>query len=198
MSRFLSADSCAKILSLSRSEKGKSQKYMAKALGKSVGTIQNWEAGVGSPNLLDFVEWFNVLGTNPLRYVLDFVHPETYDGLAPDSSTDMVRSALLNYLQHDASDDEVRKLAFCIFGDTGSSWHSQLEMICAHNHAPLKSRIPVASAIATNFVLANELGEIVCPDNIMPDIGYLKDAIDRAIVSVSQKKNGYTNIKGGT
>lgn len=185
LNRVLTAENLASCLSRSRTELNKSQKYMAQALGKSVGTIQHWEDGIGSPNLLDFLEWFNVLGLNPMRYLLDFLYPDTFEGI---ESSDEIRQALIGYLKDNAPDSEIKKLAFCIFGNTGSSWHSQLDMLCAHNHTPMQSRISVASAITTNYAIAQSLDKLECTDHIMPDINNLKDSIDKAIQSVCDNK----------
>ena len=63
----------AKIWADSRVDAGKTQDYMAKGLGVSKKTIQNWENGVTAPDFFMGSEWFRVLGINPLPYYLSFL-----------------------------------------------------------------------------------------------------------------------------
>lgn len=73
MNRITTADHLSAMLTKSRKDAGQTQKYMAKALGKSLGTISNWEMGIGAPNLLDTIEWFDVLNLNFISYWVNFM-----------------------------------------------------------------------------------------------------------------------------
>lgn len=85
----------AQIWSLSRTDAGKTQEFMANGLGVSKKTIQNWEKGASSPDLFEGSEWFRVLGTNPLPYYLAFLYPWLFDGIKPETSDEEVENALL-------------------------------------------------------------------------------------------------------
>ena len=85
----------AKIWSLSRSDAGKTQEYMASGLGVSKKTIQNWEKGVSAPDLYEGSEWFRVLGSNPMPYYLAFLYPWLFDGITPEDDDQDIEQALL-------------------------------------------------------------------------------------------------------
>lgn len=85
----------ARIWSLSRSDAGKTQEYMANGLGVSKKTIQNWEKGVSAPDLYEGAEWFRVLGSNPMPYYLAFLYPWLFDGIKPEDDDQEIEEALL-------------------------------------------------------------------------------------------------------
>ena len=68
----------SKIWWQSRADAEKSQEYMALGLGVSKKTIQNWEKGIAAPNLYQGIEWFQLLGLNPMHYYLEFLYPSLF------------------------------------------------------------------------------------------------------------------------
>ena len=74
----------AQVWSLSRQDAGRTQEEMAKGLGISKKTVQNWENGVTFPDLYTGCEWFRVLGMNPLPYYLAYLFPDFFDGIDPE------------------------------------------------------------------------------------------------------------------
>lgn len=64
-------DMTSEIMAEARIGKNRSQQYMAKALGRSLTTIQNWESGISIPKLSDMGAWFGALGVNPMRSCLE-------------------------------------------------------------------------------------------------------------------------------
>lgn len=172
-SRITNSEKLALMLSSSRVSAGKSQKFMAKALGKSIGTIQNWESGVGAPNLLDMMEWFEILNINPLKYFLDFLHPDTFNcNDSANSSTDnneKLREALLTYIRDCSPDEDIKKLHYCILGNTNSSWSALLDIMTAYKHLTAKSRISIAQQIMNSYELEKDCETLVSPDSIMPN-----------------------------
>lgn len=179
------------ILSKSRTDANKTQRYMAKALGKSVPTIQNWESGYTTIDILQFQSWFKVLGVNPLRYILAFLYPDPFRTAKSSDDDNKIDEALHLYLSDVATPSEKRKLAYCIFGNTGSSWHSQLEMLTAHNHCTLRSRVTVAQAIYDSYIMEDAQNILVKQDHIAPDIEVLRSAINSGRVSVLNGHRGY-------
>lgn len=177
MQRNLTADQLCLVLAKSRTEQNRSQKYMAKAMHRSIGTVQNWEYGLSAPNVLELCEWFDVLGVNPLRYILDILHPNEYSCVGESADDAVIKSALEKYLLEIATDRERRELAFCIFGKNGSSWHFQLEMFCALNHLPLIDRVNLADSVANLYEMHESRGELWAETQIKPDIDGLKDAV---------------------
>lgn len=177
-----------------RVRKEKSQQYMADRLGRSLSTIQNWENGASVPKMTDVLDWFGILGINPLRACLDYVHPCTYSGIAPDSDIEEIDIALMHYLRNIASERERRELAFCIFGPTGSSWAAQLDELTARNHLPIAQRVSISRITVETYGLARDTGRLRRTDHILPDIDNVERAIENCKDSVRNGRSDYQNI----
>lgn len=183
----------ARIWSVSRFDAGKSREYMANGLGISVKTVQNWEKGVTLPDLFTGCEWFRVLGLNPLPYYLSYLFPDYFDDVQPEDNDDAISDALMLYIQN-LTNAEKRQLLYLIAGKHGSPWYSLLQLFTAHCHTTLKSRVSVASAILQNYEMESATGELVCPENVAPDLKILKSSIDEGKRSVINRSKGYTNV----
>jgi transcriptional regulator with XRE-family HTH domain len=183
----------ARIWTLSRSNAGKSQEFMANGLGVSKKTIQNWEKGVSSPDLFSGSEWFRVLGINPLPYYLAFLYPELFDGIAPESNDQVIEEAI-ELLVRNSTAQEKRQLLYLMAGRHGSSWYSLLQLFCAHCHTSMRSRVNAARMIADNYDMDEETGALVCPGNIRPDMDMLRHSIEDGKNAVMTGAQGYTSV----
>lgn len=188
--KTLTIEKLALILATSRTNANISQKQMANKLGKSVGTIKNWESGYATPNLIDTLDWFDVLGINPLAYMLEFLYPDEYHD---KSTTEAIDISLNHYLSEVATSSEKRKLAYCIYGNTGSDWHSQVDMLTAHNHLDLRARVSVAATILNAYEMSADRNELINTDKVMPNTADLRNAIIQAKSAACNCKNGYIN-----
>ena len=140
----------ARIWSLSRSDAGKTQEFMAAGLGVSKKTIQNWEKGVSAPDLYEGSEWFRVLGSNPMPYYLAFLYPWLFDGIKPEDGDEEIEQALM-FLVKNMTTPEKRELLYLMAGRHGSPWYSLLQMFTAHCHCSLRSRVTAARTILENY-----------------------------------------------
>lgn len=183
----------AKIWCSSRADAGKTQEYMAQGLGVSIKTVQNWENGVTSPDLFMGSEWFRVLGNNPLPYYLSFLFPDLFDGLSPEYDDAVIEQALTALIRNSTS-VEKRELLFLMAGSHGSPWYSLLQMFTAHCHTSMQSRVNVARSILDNYEMDEATGNLVCPDNVRPDTGMLRNAVEQGKQSVISGNSGYTNV----
>lgn len=183
----------AQIWATSRADAGKSQDYMAKGLGVSKKTIQNWENGVTAPDFFMGSKWFQVLGMNPVPYYLSFLFPNLFDGISPEDDDDEIEKALIALIRNSTS-VEKRELLFLMAGRHGSSWYSLLQMFTAHCHTSMKSRIGVARNILDNYEIEQATGQLVCPENVKPDIEMLRNAVEEGKRSVIAGNSGYTNV----
>lgn len=194
MNRVELSDRFAEMWKKSREDAGKSQDYMAKALGVSKKTIQNWESGFSSPSLQTGIEWFDILGLQPLPYYLGLLYGEIGD-ISPKNSDEEIETALITLIKS-FSPSEKRKLLFIIDGKHGSSTAGIIEMICAHLHVPLKDRLNVCQNIMANYEIADAHGTIVRKENIQPSMEILQQAYENAKTSVKCHKDSYTLTKG--
>lgn len=191
MTRQMTVQGAALMIARARTDAGVSQRYIAQALGISERTVKNWEVGSSLPNILQLVSWFKACGLNPVRYVLDWLNPADFDGLCAEDSADDIKNALLEYISSVATENEIRKLAFCIFGNHGSSWNAQLEMLCAHDHTTMRSRVTVARAILENYEMEAAQGALVATDHISPNLDHLRAAVESGKDAVQEGKAGY-------
>ena len=190
-SRVDLAQRFSKIWYQSRHDAGKSQEFMALGLGVSKKTVQNWERGISSPTMLQGVEWFQLLGMNPMCYFLVFLYPEYFDTLGTDSDDADIEQILMDRIRHSSS-KERKQLLFLISGIHGSSWISLLQMMTAHCHTSMHSRVVAARTVLENFEIEEKTGSLVCPDNVMPDINMLKSAIFYGKTAAENNQTGYT------
>lgn len=180
------------MLAKSRNDSGKTQKYMAQALGKSVNTIQNWESGIGEPGYRTLEKWFDALGINMERYILDYKYSSMFDGLTQDSSISQIKDCIHAYIDLQCSERDLRQMAFCMFGNTGSSFHEQLNMLTANNHCTMRSRVNVCQLVLDNYKMEQAQGELVGLNHIMPDTETLKMALSHGRSAAYAGENGYT------
>lgn len=183
----------AQIWATSRADAGKTQDYMAKGLGVSKKTVQNWENGVTAPDFFMGSEWFRVLGINPLPYYLSFLFPDLFADISPNDSDAAIEQALILLIKNSTA-IEKRELLYLMAGRHGSSWYSLLQMFTAHCHTSMKSRIGVARMVLDNYEIEAAAGQLVCTENIQPDIEILRNAVEEGKKSVIAGNSGYTSV----
>lgn len=176
MSRRIS-DNLVSVLHESCVLSGTTQKTLADSLHKSVATIQYWETGTVQPPFWAVVEWIETCGYNPLRFYLNYLYPDKFNHIWSDDPQKL-RSAIAEYYLSAAPDSEVKKMAYSIFGPTGSSWQGQVDEICAGNQLPISARIDVAEVVYSKYCMARDTGTILHPDMVQPDMDNLRSSID--------------------
>lgn len=187
------AERQAKMFWKSRNDAGKSQEYMALSIGVSKNTVSNWERGLSSPTIRQMGKWFKAIGLNPLRYLLNYYHGDAFDS-AKIEDDDIEVSKIL----HDTIDlMPIRYqliLLFILAGSHGSSYASVLEMIDAHLHCDMRSRVGVADLIARNFELCEAIGTLVCDSDTMPNLELLLQSIELGKNAAFNNQQGYTTM----
>lgn len=183
----------AELHASARIEAGKSQEYMALELGVSKKTVMNWEKGTSSPSFFQSLEWFRVLNTNPFPYYLSYIYPDQLKGLKGTDSDEKIEEAFEAMIHHISIADK-RALLYLYYGNHGSSPHSLIQLMLAHTHTPIQSRIANAFLVSHVYSLHKQLGTDICPDNIQPDMDDLNEAIMKAQDAVMNNGFGYTNI----
>lgn len=174
----------------SRADAGKSQEFVAKALGVSKTTIQNWEQGLSCPNQRQGFEWFKVLGLPPMPYYLSLLYPE-FDSDLSVMSDEQVDAALLA-LMTDLPTDVKRKILYIALGNHGSSPLAVLELMVAHLQLPLQARVSSAVALRTNYEVAEACHALVGTNEITPNIEVIEKAYAAAKKAVKERKTSYS------
>lgn len=179
MNRIELSDRIAGMWRKSRYDAGKSQEYVARALGVSKKTIQNWEAGEASPNFRVALEWFDALGVPMYPYLMSVIYPTEIENLSRDSSMTDIRKALSVYID-ELDDLHVKELLFLLYGDHGSSPTGLLDSMTAYLHLPLMMRIFITESIVNQYKLASEVGLTENESHVMPKIETLDRFLDTA------------------
>lgn len=183
-------DRFARIWRVSRDKAGVSQDVIAKRLGVSKKTVQNWEAGASSPSQVMGFKWFKALGIQPLPYYLSVLYPGFGD--VPAEPQDKEVDEYLQKLIADLPARTKRELLYMLSGYHGSSVVGVMEMVTAHLQAPLRDRVNVAQSIETNYTIAEANGRIRCPGHVQPDTGLLQEMIRKGKEAVLSGKEEYT------
>ena len=175
------------ILVRSRMDAGVTQREMAKAMGKTERTIQNWESNC-SPTFLELRQWFYVLDISPWPYIRPFLYPSE-DACCSCPNT-LEKRSLIQYIQT-CPEDELKRFAYLIGGSHGSEWYAVLEMLFVHVCEPLPQRIISARSILLGYTLDSKSGKIRDPLRVQPDLANLNACIDRGIEAAMNHKSGY-------
>lgn len=172
----------------------KSQEYMAMELGVAKKTVQNWEKGLSSPSFFQSLEWFRVLGLNPMPYYVDCIYPDVYTDVTVNTPDEDIEKAF-DQLIKDIPTSGKRALLYLFYGKHGSSPNAVIQLVLAHLHSGMKARALHASLIAQTYEMEKELGCLICPDNIQPNIDELNKAINSARQAYINNKTSYNDIE---
>lgn len=179
----------AELLKSSRYDAGMSQDSVAKCLGVSKKTVQNWEAGISSPPLSIVMQWFDYLDVPVYPYILKLSHPEL-ELLNANSCDEEIRDALM-LLVKDMDIKKMRQHFFEAFGEHGTAPDGMGEVKTAYLHLPMDVKVGIAEIICTQFEICQAQGRLVQPDSIMPNVESLKSYIDSAKQAVIKGKDTY-------
>lgn len=186
-------DRFASLLADSRYKAGVSQAQLAKELGITKKTVQNWESGLSTPSLLQTLQWFRVLGINPFPYLQAFLYPGVLQNTSDKAEEDKLREELRQRIEN-LSIREVKDLLYILSGSHGSSPYAYLQMMLANLQTPLGDRQTVANIVQNNYRNAEAMGNLVNPDEVQPDMKALDIAIKQGIEAFRKQSNGYTGI----
>ena len=126
------------------------------------------------------------------KYILSYRYPDKFLTFDKDTEIEKMVDCIHAYINTNYTERDIRQMAYCMFGDTGSSWHEQLNMLTANNHCSMRSRVNIYQAVYDNFLMEKARGELVNEDNIMPDLASLNIALQRGREAACENKNGYT------
>ena len=166
------ADTSA-LLARARIDSGATQEELAKALGKTLHTIQKWETNY-NPSFLDLCTWFRVLNMPAWTYIHCMLYPtERLTFLEGDEKR---REEVVAYLSSTGS-AELRKMFYLVAGTNGSNWLAVLEMMFEHICSPLAQRVISARSVLIGYQLEQGNRQLLETDHIMPDIENLNRCI---------------------
>ena len=166
------ADTSA-MLARARMDSGATQEELAKALGKTLHTIQKWETNY-DPSFLDVCTWFRVLNMPAWTYIHCMLYPtERLTFLEGDEKR---REEVVTYLSSTGS-AELRKIFYLVASMHGSNWLAVLEMMFEHVCSPLAQRVISARSVLIGYQLEQENQQLLKTDHIMPDIENLNRCI---------------------
>lgn len=183
----------ADLLAGARSQAGVSQAQLAKEMGIAKKTVQNWEAGISIPTLLQTIEWFHVLGINPFPHFQAFLYPGILDTTSVEKSEEDARKELHRRVDS-LSDREVRDLLYILSGTHGSSPYAYLQMGVANLQTQIGDRQTVAMIVQNNYRNASAMNNLVAPDEIQPDMEALDLALRQSVEAFRNQSSGYVGV----
>ena len=169
----------------------KSQEFMAIELGVAKKTVQNWEKGISSPSFFQSLEWFRVLNTNPFPYYMSLMYPKEFSHIKTANTDDEIDEAFDSLIKQISTNDK-RALLYIYYGAHGGDPHTIINLMLAHLHTPLQARITQAMLISYIYEMQEETDNLICKDDIMPNMAELKDSLMRARVAALHKSYGYS------
>lgn len=190
MKRIEIVENVANMLLSSRLAAERSQEWVAKSLGVSKKTVQNWESGYSSPPLSTVLEWFEVLDVQPMPYFFMLLNHKSFGFITSNDADQVISSALSDYIDN-VPMVEKRQLLYWALGEHGSDPASVLDMVTAHLHTPLVNRLNISQSIINNYEIAANNNNIVQPDHVLPDMDSLKESTNRARESIMMHKESY-------
>lgn len=175
------------ILLRARQDADVSRKDLAKALGKTERTIQNWESGF-NPSFLDICMWFQAIEKSAWAYIQCSIY--NHDVHYTDTYAEACRKELLQYFST-AEISEVRKVCYIIMGKHGSNWHAMLEALFEHVCSPLAQRVISARSILISYSVDGQHTELVATGNILPDLDNLRKCINLGTEAAKLGRESY-------
>ena len=97
MNKCETMDSISEMFKQSRIASGKSQDWVAKKLGVSKKSVQNWENGISIPNLLVTFEWFDVVGVPMYPYFMNVLHPLEIADIKPTTEEAKLKKETIRF-----------------------------------------------------------------------------------------------------
>ncbi len=178
----------AKTLKESREKFKKTQDYMAMGLNVSKNTIGNWEKGIAKPDLLEFLDWFELLGTNPTTQLLKFVNPKFDD----ESTTIEEKRQRLIGLDRQLSEEEINFRLYLETGDHGGEPYALRQLFKAYCQLPIEHRAIISDLILDVFFLCLAKGTINSAPGIEVDVDALEKAIRSGHNAALEGRYGYS------
>lgn len=180
----------SQILRNGRHDAGMTLEHLSGELGISKSTASSWENGKSSPGLFHLFEGFRLFGLDPFPYYYDYVYPNCCN-----VSREQIHSFTKEIVSvvKDLSSTDKRYLLFILYGNHGSSPTGVINLISAHLQVPMRYRLIHYNMIIQDYEIEAALGNLICLENIGPDIDVLTNSIFRIENSVCNQTR-YRNL----
>lgn len=161
------------MLTKTRSTAGKTVEQVASDLGVSAKTIYNWEEGLSEPNASQFLNWFDVLGLNPVPYIYEYYYP-TFETIAPTDNDKRIIQAFKEVSK--SLSPRLMRIIMVATKRNGSDIECLWELFLAYMQNNQQNKILIATDVVTSY----ELNDPAYPDTVQPNIQKIKLAIEKA------------------
>lgn len=179
----------------SRLDAGKSQQYMADALGVSKKTVQNWEQGFSNPGSDLGLRWFQVLGLHSMSYYLQAIYDFNPKDIENFNEKE-VDEVLTKFLVAMPLSVKLMMLHMISRSD-GANPISIVNLCYANDLAPLRDRVNVAQSIMTNYEVTKALGKLPADMPVSPDMELLQKAVSAGLDAVKKGQDTYSTLIEG-
>lgn len=172
-----------------RAASGNSVATMAEKWEVDERTYRKYERGAGQPGVIDFCYAMGKMDIPILRPILEFLHPDIYDGDTDD--IEQMREQLIFYFVNVAPERVIRQVYYNMLGQASDNIVPQLEMVNAIQQLPLFDRVMVVKFVLSVYEMAAFRGELLPHGKVEPDIQGLKAASDQAEEACRNMKEIY-------
>lgn len=157
--RVADIDRLSDVLVCTRKMANLTQANVAKALGKSIGTIKNWENGFGAPDFPTLLEWLDICNADVEKCLMMIYAPDKYNRTYTPTTDNDTLSAIKGYLDREDS-EYLNRLHYSIFSSAAADWHAQLDMMTVFNNLPSIGRIIPIRACLDSYLICNAKSEV--------------------------------------
>ena len=186
-------DRVAEFLTDARKSADITQADMARRMNISRRTVQAWEMGESFPKLSKIIQWLHITKQSPIKVLQEISFPvfEQIKGSDDDSRIAEALETRIKSLRI----REKRDLLYILFGNHGSSVYAFLQLCVAYLQCPMGDRQNITLTVINNYKLAKDMGTIVSPENIQPDMNALELAYQKGREAYIHNRNSYTNVE---
>lgn len=175
-----------------RVKAGLSQADLAKKVGLSRRTVQSYESMESYPRFSKLIRWFYVCHQNPVSALLSIVSPSM--DVSSDVGLIQRIETALNDRVKSLTDSEKRGILFILSGKHGSSVYAFIQLCVAYLHCPMHDRQLITSLVINAYQNAEEKGNLVCPDEIRPDLTNLSSAYEAGRKAYINDQDSYFTV----
>lgn len=169
------------LLAKARATTNLSQASVAKKLGVSKNTIQNWESGMSNPDMHESIEFFKAINVNPVPYLKEYLYPNSSEGCNLRAEAYQIVG--------DMSEQELSCFIYLMTGKHGSSPYAVLQEVVANLRCPLGDRQSIATLIDNNFINALRRNTLV--GGPTPDMDIFRAALEAGREAYVNNYNEY-------
>jgi len=171
-----------------------SRKEMGVLTGYSEQTIANWEQGISSPKVVDFIQSYFNLNMNPDPFIKCILYPDifTWNNIQNYDNSTIRKAAELSI--NGLPTIDIHGLHFVLFGSHGEDYRVYLNKYVANLHCPMLFRTNICGQIISHYNLCKYNNTLLVDESAKPDLNGLIRAYNSGVNAAKNKFMGYNVV----